>query len=160
MADLFDHFGGHEFACGFSLRTANVDELRRRLEGQFDQLDPLLFRRVASVDATLTLAEIDRALIDGHEMLQPFGAGNPQPLFTTRGVTIVSRREFAPDCVELLVTDSSAEATAVLWPSAAALRESVGNGHAVDLLVQLEPAPQLKSGVRLTIVDVRNSAEG
>ena len=158
VADLFSHFGGHQFACGFSLPTAKIDELRRRLKEQFEALEPALFRRTAYVDATLTLAEIDRSLIEGHEMLQPFGAGNPQPLFVTRRVVVTNRHEFAPDCLELRLSDDSGEATAVLWPSAATLRDSMSNGHAVDLLVQLEPAPQIESGVRLNVVDARNSA--
>ena len=156
VSDLFTHFGGHEFACGFALPSANVSELRRRLTEQFASIDDERFRRVAQVDATLRFSEIDQEFVNGHELLEPFGAGNPQPMFVTRGVRVKQRREFAADCVEMILQDSSGEATAVLWPSASALGEVVGNGHAVDLLYQIEPSTQSKSGpARLTIVDAR-----
>jgi single-stranded-DNA-specific exonuclease len=160
VSDLFTHFGGHEFACGFSMPAANIDELRRRLAAQFAEIDDDCFRRVASVEAALAFADIDQEFVNGHEMLQPFGAANPQPMFVTRGVRISRRREFAADCVEMVLNDGTADATAVLWPSASALRDIVGNGHAVDLLYQIEPATQSGSGAaRLTIVDARNSTE-
>lgn len=156
VSDLFTHFGGHEFACGFALPSENVPELRRRLTEQFASIDATKFRRVATVDATLAFADIDQEFVNGHEMLQPFGAANPQPLFMTRGVHITQRREFAADCIEMCLADATGEATAVLWPSASALREVVGNGHAVDVLYQIEPATQSRSGAaRLSIVDAR-----
>ncbi|MEA2329057.1 MAG: single-stranded-DNA-specific exonuclease, partial [Thermoanaerobaculia bacterium] len=160
VADLFTHFGGHEFACGFAMPAANVPELRGRLLERFATLDPNRFHRVANADALLTLSEIDQEFIDSHEMLQPFGASNPQPLFVTRGVKVLHRREFAPDCIEMTVSDGSADATAMLWPSATALNEVVGNGHAFDLLYQLEPAQAPRTGARLTVVDARNSVVG
>lgn len=160
VADLFTHFGGHEFACGFSLPAKNIAELRKRLTEQFDRIGDDPFRRIANVDATLSFGDIDQEFVNGHEMLQPFGAANPQPLFVTRGVHISQRREFAADCLEMAVTDATGGAIAVLWPSASALREVVGNGHAVDLLYQIEPATQSRSGAaRLSIVDARNSVE-
>src|SRR3954469_2565289 len=59
VAELFTHFGGHEFACGFALPASNVDELRRRLEERFAAFDEDVFRRDAQVDAEVTLAEVD-----------------------------------------------------------------------------------------------------
>jgi single-stranded-DNA-specific exonuclease len=158
VSDLFTHFGGHEFACGFSIVARNIPALRERLTRQFEAIDAGLFRRVAAVDAALTFADLDQEFVNGHEMLQPFGAANPQPLFMTRRVTIGQRREFATDCLELVVNDGTADATAVVWPSASALRPAVANGDALDLLYQVEPATQSRSGAaRLTIVDARPS---
>ena len=152
VADLFTHFGGHEFACGFSLERRNLDELRRRLREQVDQIDEERFRREARVDATLTLADIDAEFVRAHEMLQPFGAGNAQPLFAVRGVTVTGTRTFAEDCCELTLQDATGRATAVLWPSVKQLAPAVVKGP-VDLLVHVEPDKWC--GARLTVVDVR-----
>jgi len=43
----------------------------------------------------VTLGEIDRPFLAAHELMQPFGAGNAQPLFLTRRVTVRGRREFS-----------------------------------------------------------------
>jgi single-stranded-DNA-specific exonuclease len=59
VSDVFTHFGGHEFACGFSLESRNLDALRARLHQLFETFDESLFHREARIDTTLTLGEID-----------------------------------------------------------------------------------------------------
>ncbi|HEV7426944.1 MAG TPA: single-stranded-DNA-specific exonuclease RecJ [Thermoanaerobaculia bacterium] len=157
VADLFTHFGGHEFACGFALPAANVDELRRRLEERFAAFDEDVFRREAQVDAEVTFAEVDQEFVKTHEMMQPFGAGNLQPLFLTRNAKVTATREFAPDCCELTLDDGTARAAAVLWPSARALAGDVKNGATVDLLFHIEPDGYAANGGKLTIIDARPS---
>ncbi|MEA2337067.1 MAG: single-stranded-DNA-specific exonuclease, partial [Thermoanaerobaculia bacterium] len=146
-----------EFACGFALPAVHVDELRRRLEERFASFDEDVFRREAQVDAEVTLAEVDEEFVKGHEMMQPFGAGNLQPLFLTRNATVTATREFAPECCELTLDDGTGKALAVLWPSARALVAEVKNGATVDLLFHIEPDGYAASGGKLTIVDARPS---
>jgi single-stranded-DNA-specific exonuclease len=157
VADLFTHFGGHEFACGFALPASNVAELRRRLEERFAAFDEDVFRREAQVDAEVTFAEVDQEFVKAHEMMQPFGAGNLQPLFLTRNANVLATREFAPDCCELTIDDGTGRAAAVLWPSVRALAAEVKNGATIDLLFRIEPDGYAASGAKLTIVDARPS---
>ena len=86
-------------------------------------------------------------------MLQPFGAGNPQPLFLTSSVNVVSRRAFGEDCCEVMLEDRTGRASAVLWPSVTPLNGVLASGSRADVLFHLEPGP------RLTVVDARNSTE-
>lgn len=153
VSELFTHFGGHEFACGFSLPLRNLEALRTRLRERFATLDEELFRREALVDATLSLGEVNGEFLAAHEMLQPFGAGNTQPLFLLRDVTVAATREFAEDCRELTLRDATGSGTAVLWPSAKELSSALAGE--VDLLVKIEPDKY--RGVRLEIIDVRAS---
>jgi single-stranded-DNA-specific exonuclease len=159
VADLFTHFGGHEFACGFALPAANVDELRRRLQERFAAFDEDVFRREVQVDAEVTLAEVDQEFVKAHEMMQPFGAGNLQPLFLTRNANVTATREFAPGCCELTLDDGTGRSAAVLWPSAQALAGDVKTGATIDLLFHIEPDGYTSSGAKLTIVDARRSRE-
>ncbi|MDQ3282891.1 MAG: single-stranded-DNA-specific exonuclease RecJ [Acidobacteriota bacterium] len=152
VADLFTHFGGHEFACGFSLPLRNLEALRSRLHERFEELDEELFRREACIDAPLTFAEIDPEFVAAHEMLQPFGAGNAQPLFLVRNVTVTGTRTFAEDCCELSLEDATGRATGVLWPSVKQLATELTRG-AIDLLVHVEP--DAYRGARLNVVDAR-----
>jgi len=158
VAELFTHFGGHEFACGFSLPLANLDELRTRLTAQFAELDDSLFVRRAAADAELTLDAINREFLAAHEMLQPFGAGNPQPLFVARDLEIVSTRQFADDCYELVVSDREGRANAVVWPSVRRALGDFSGGGTVDLLFHVEPDSYAPSGARLSVVDARPGA--
>ena len=155
--ELFTHFGGHEFACGFSLPARNLPELRRRLHEQFEAIDEVLFRREAHIDATVTLADVDAEFLAAHEMLQPFGAGNPQPLFLIRNVEVTGTRSFAEDCCELSLRDGTGRGLGVLWPSAKQLANDVVKGP-VDLLVKVEP--DRYHTVRLEVVDARATAAG
>lgn len=153
VSEVFTHFGGHEFACGFSLERSNLEALRARLHERFERLDPELFRREARVDGTLALADIDAEFLAAHEMLQPFGAGNTQPLFVIPGVTVAGTRMFAEDCCELTLEDATGRAIGVLWPSAKELRPALSG--VVDLLVHIEP--DRYAGARLNVVDVRET---
>ena len=150
VSELFTHFGGHEFACGFSLEARNLVELRTRLHAFFESVQEDSFRREAQVDAALTLGEIDGEFLAAHEMLQPFGAGNTQPLFLVSDVTVTGTRTFAEDCCELSLQDATGSATAVLWPSVKSLAPFT---TPVDLLVKVEP--DRYKGWRLEVVDGR-----
>jgi single-stranded-DNA-specific exonuclease len=151
VSDLFTHFGGHEFACGFSLPASNLPALKARLHERFEAFDEERFRREANIDATVTLGELDAEFLAAHEMFQPFGAGNAQPLFLVRDVTVTNTRTFAEDCSELSLQDSTGKATAVLWPSVKALGSEL-TGKA-DVLVKLEP--DRYTTFRLEVVDAR-----
>jgi single-stranded-DNA-specific exonuclease len=159
VGEVFTHFGGHAYACGFSLETRNLDALRERLAAGFATLDESLFRREARVDAALPFGAIDREFIAAHEMLQPFGAGNPQPLFLAHDALVISARTFAPDCVELELEDATGRATAVLWPSAQAVAEHLAPGARADVLFHVEPDSYAPAGARLAIADARNSTD-
>lgn len=86
---LLEKFGGHEMAAGVTLQQARFAEFRdafRECAGRLldaDQLRPAL-----RFDAELSLDEIGFDLLQQHEALQPFGMGNPQPVFVAREVTL------------------------------------------------------------------------
>ena len=153
VSDLFTHFGGHEFACGFSLPARNLPALRARLHDLFESYGQEDFRREARIDAALTLAEVDGEFLEAHELLQPFGAGNAQPLFLVSQATVTATRTFAEDCCEMSLQDATGRATAILWPSVKQLAPTLAGE--VDLLVRVEP--DRYRGVRLEVVDGRAS---
>lgn len=83
--------GGHEMAAGLSVELERFDHFRAaflahaRATLTDDHLRPRLH-----LEAELPLREISLALLERHEQLQPFGMGNPQPLFFARGVTFAA----------------------------------------------------------------------
>jgi single-stranded-DNA-specific exonuclease len=107
--------GGHEMAAGLTLREVNLADFRRNFCACARELltDEQLQPRV-HLDAVLTLAEIDHALLDQHEAMQPFGMGNPQPLFVARGVTLAAEpRVMKEKHLSLLLRQSRREYRAV-----------------------------------------------
>lgn len=77
--DLFERFGGHKAACGFTIREENVEELHERIRKQMESVDEALFQRKIRPDMTLHGGQITFALADQLAMLEPCGAGNPKP---------------------------------------------------------------------------------
>ncbi|HEX7193210.1 MAG TPA: single-stranded-DNA-specific exonuclease RecJ [Thermoanaerobaculia bacterium] len=158
VSDLFEHFGGHDYACGFSLPSTNLPALRERLSAVFDELDASLFVRAARVDGELALHDIDREFVAGHEMLEPFGAANPQPLFALRSVDVVGTRTFAEDCCEITLASNGDRAVAIVWPSVKQLANEMVRAVRLDVLVQIEPDSYQASGAKLIVADARRSA--
>jgi single-stranded-DNA-specific exonuclease len=90
-ADTLDKYGGHEMAAGLALHDENfgmfAGEFRKAARELLsdEALQPCL-----RLDHELAFGEIDVSFLRWHEMLQPFGNGNRQPLFLARGVDSVA----------------------------------------------------------------------
>lgn len=91
-ADLLVEFGGHRYAAGLSIDEETLEQFVERFEEvsagllSADDLIPVL-----SVDAELSPHEVTAGLADAILSLEPFGAGNPEPLFVLRDMEIVQR---------------------------------------------------------------------
>ncbi|HEX8141955.1 MAG TPA: single-stranded-DNA-specific exonuclease RecJ [Pyrinomonadaceae bacterium] len=90
-ADLFEKFGGHSHAAGLTIRRDRIPELRRRLnEHAAARLSAEDLLPVLHIDAELPPSALSLALTEELRRLEPFGAGNPRPVFMTRGMRLVS----------------------------------------------------------------------
>ena len=78
VADLLDHFGGHAQAAGFSLRPGTYEAFAERLPKAFVG-EPLTADRF--YDADLTHLPVTLGLCRELERLEPYGNGNPKPIF-------------------------------------------------------------------------------
>jgi len=89
--DLLEKFGGHSHAAGLSIRRERILEFRQRLNEHAascltdEQLVPTL-----NIDAEVPAREINFSLSQDLRALEPFGAGNPRPVFVTRDFRILS----------------------------------------------------------------------
>lgn len=87
--DLFEQFGGHAAAAGVKIQVDRIGELRRRLEDYAanflsdDDFQPRLL-----IDANVSSASMDLEVVRQLRYFEPFGAGNPKPIFVTRDFVI------------------------------------------------------------------------
>lgn len=85
--ELLLAFGGHPMAAGLSLDVSHIDEFRNRLNTQEslteDDLTPKVY-----IDMHIPLDYISFSLIEELEKLEPFGKGNPKPLFGVKNVKV------------------------------------------------------------------------
>ncbi len=89
---LFTRFGGHAHAVGFSLPSERVAELRARMEAYTKSraLDEEIVEDQTECDAEIRLSEISPEFLHAVELLGPFGNGNPEPLWVSRGVRLAA----------------------------------------------------------------------
>src|SRR5580700_6066628 len=89
-APLFTRFGGHAHAVGFSLPAANLPELRTRLDDYARaRLTLADFEPILDLDAELPFDEITPDLFQALRRLEPFGMGNPEPVFAARNLRLM-----------------------------------------------------------------------
>ncbi len=87
-------WGGHPMAVGVSLKKLHLETFRKRfadavrLAAGSDLIEPVLH-----LSAWITPDQIRDTFMDELEAMQPFGQGNPEPIFGVRGVVLRSRPE-------------------------------------------------------------------
>ncbi len=88
--DLFLRFGGHRQAAGLTMEAARVAEFRARINAYADaRLEPEDLMPKLRIDAALGLRAINPDVVEGLLALEPFGLGNPRPVFHTDPVEII-----------------------------------------------------------------------
>jgi single-stranded-DNA-specific exonuclease len=149
-ADLFTRFGGHAFAIGFALPAEALPELKRRLrlyaEEHLATREP---EHLLRIHAELPLDRISSVLVGWLRKLEPFGHGNPEPVFVARRVRLLTaprvmkerhiRLELAQDSVQPLPRPGTSGALrAVGWNLAARAAElSLAPGSLIDLAYRI-----------------------
>ncbi|MBN1862458.1 MAG: single-stranded-DNA-specific exonuclease RecJ [Dehalococcoidales bacterium] len=90
---LFSRFGGHAQAAGFSIPTKKLPILKQSLlETATKELAGVDLRPHLDIDAEVRLAELGGNSFPAIQKLAPFGQGNPNPAFLSRGVEVADCR--------------------------------------------------------------------
>lgn len=88
-SDLLTHCGGHPMAVGLSLKSENISLFRKKINEYATQFDVMPFDKL-KIDCKLNPAGINVELVKSLSYLQPYGAGNPTPLFGLYNMTLVN----------------------------------------------------------------------
>ncbi len=170
--ELFLRYGGHAAAVGFAMRAENVAELRRRLNEHArarlagEQLQPVL-----EFDGELTMEQVTPRLWESLRSLQPFGMGNPEPVFLARGVALmgepkVMREKHLKLKVRRYESSSAGSLTrgldALGWRMAHRLEaEPLAGGAVLDVLFRIEQNTHrdFGGGLQLVLSDFRRAEQ-
>ena len=139
-SDLLTNFGGHKFAAGLSMHINDLPEFQERFEAYVaahireDQLQPTL-----QIEAELQLGDITKSFYNVLRHLEPFGPGNPRPLFVSRH--LINHRDTRAvgkerEHLRLDVTDRVNAITGIAF-GRADMAEYIQNGNAVDICYEL-----------------------
>lgn len=91
---LFEGVGGHPMAAGFTIRNENLTRLETELAKVTEELiDEQTLTPKIKVEAELPAGIINQELPAITKKLEPFGVGNPQPIFLVRNLRVVGARK-------------------------------------------------------------------
>ena len=138
--DLLTNFGGHKYAAGLSMHINDLPAFRKRFEAyvaahiQPNQLQPTL-----EIEAEIQLGDITKSFYNVLRHLEPFGPGNPRPLFVSR--RLINHRDTRAvgkerEHLRLDVTDRQNAITGIAF-GRADMAEYIQNGNAVDICYEL-----------------------
>jgi single-stranded-DNA-specific exonuclease len=165
--DLFTRFGGHAHAVGFAMPTKDVPVLKQKLNDYAQvRLTPEDLLPQLSIDAEIPLNSVTPDLLRNLGRLEPFGHGNPEPVFSSHGVNLLLPPKILKDKhIKLRVNQRLADAKAsfnyeaVGWRMAERLQaEALQPGDNLDVAftVGMNSHPDF-GGLELTLEDYRKS---
>ena len=161
--DLLTNFGGHKYAAGLSMHIDNLPAFCERFEQYVathireDQLQPTLL-----VEAELELADITPAFYNVIRYLEPFGPGNPRPLFVSRN--LINHRDTrvvgkTGEHLRLDVTDRAYAITGIAF-GRAEMAKHIQNGNPVDICYELdENTFNHHTSIQMMVQDIIPSSE-
>ncbi len=116
-APLMVRFGGHRAAAGFTVENGNLDPLRESLLIQAQtELAGVDLAPVIEIDAAIPLGRVNGELMRELTAMAPFGVGNPEPVFLSRGLEVRDVRVMGEDGKHLRLQLRDGRAT---WPAVA-----------------------------------------
>jgi single-stranded-DNA-specific exonuclease len=165
--DLFTRFGGHAHAVGFALPSQAVPLLKQRLNDYAQtRLTPDDLLPQISIEAEIPLSSVTPDLLRNLGRLEPFGHGNPEPVFCSHGVNLLLPPRILKDKhIKLRVNQRLADSKAsfnyeaVGWRMAERLQaEALQPGDNLDVAftVGINSHPDF-GGLELTLEDYRKS---
>ena len=159
--DLLDRFGGHSHAAGLAIRRDRLTEFRRRLNEHAasclteDDLTPALL-----IDAEVTALDLSFELSQHLRLLEPFGAGNPRPIFATRSLRVLGEPQVLKEQhLKLRVAgENNRPLEAIWWRGLEEGAATLQAGERIDLAYEFEAQAWMGDiRLQLNVRDVRRS---
>lgn len=99
--EYLERLGGHSAAVGLSIRPENIEALKELLE----RVLPLPGPSIIDIDAVITLPQLNLDWVSELSLLEPYGEGNPQPIFMLKEISPQTRRTNTGEHLQLQVGD-------------------------------------------------------
>ena len=158
-ADALDRFGGHAAAGGFAVKEGEIDRFRELFcEGCQKQLVamPPARRGVSMLDAWVSPADLTLDLAETVQRMEPFGEGNPEPIFGLKGVCLGDVRQIGDKGRHLAVNFKGRDIPKSVWWNKGDRVDEIRAASSVpcDVVFTLEISDYMVHHVELRIVDI------
>lgn len=162
-SDRLIGFGGHKAAAGLKMSPADFDDFAARFDDHCrGALTPEQREKTLDIDAEVRLGMLNTALVDRIESLEPYGIGNPRPIFVASGLTLAADPRLCGERknhVQLRLSQGPATLKAVAWNMADRVK---GLSAGTPLSVAFYPNINEWNGrreVQLEIKDLKTAGE-
>ena len=114
--DALDRFGGHAAAAGFAVKEGRMDDFRRRFYAVCKgKTTDVAAKAEQEPDAWISPSDATLELAEALSMLEPFGEGNPEPVFGMKDVFFSDAKPVGADGRHLSLTLRGSGLNAVFW---------------------------------------------
>jgi single-stranded-DNA-specific exonuclease len=164
---LFTRFGGHAHAVGFSLPSERMALLRERMQFYGStRLTETMLLPLLHCDAEVLLSDLTQNFFDWLARCEPFGIGNCEPVFVTRGLTLTAPVRIIKErhiCLQLERVGEPFRFSALGWSRGIdwpirCTAMALDKGSSIDVAYRLKAKsnPQFP-GLELELVDIRTA---
>jgi len=152
-------FGGHKMAAGITIEPERIERFAKEFEDYAkNNLSEKDIAAKIDIDAVVPLVQFREEIINELQMLGPFGQGNPEPIFATKGVCLAApprRVGTGGDHLKLVITDNTATVRCIGFRLGKLEKKLLGSEY-FDIAYQ----PQINTyngdrNVELNIVDIQ-----
>lgn len=152
---VFEGVGGHEEAGGFTVTNDFIHTLEDELVKVYQAVRKEKETNELSVDATLSLSEVNWINWKQVEKFAPFGVGNPKPVFLFENIKLTNPRYFGKEKTHLELSFENSPIKAILFFAEHEKYKSLTVGDFIDMVATMEVNTfRSKRELRLRIVNV------
>lgn len=152
VSDCLTHFGGHTLAAGIGLNSDRIEEFRIRINDYADSVEMPF--PVQKIDCRINPGSISLDILNALDVMEPFGAGNPQPCFGLYGVKIEDFSSIGDGRHMRLTISKNDARTGAVWFGMQEKLFPYSRGDIVDLAVTLDR--NIYNGETRISVNVKN----
>jgi len=140
LGNLFENFGGHRQACGISMNVLNFKTFyNKMIEIAAKNIKDRDTQKKFTYDLELNFRDINKKILNEINLLKPFGAGNPEPSFTTENCTIIDFYYLMKERhVRLKLKQSGRVFNAIMFKIDKRVKEKIITGNKINILYKIE----------------------
>jgi len=131
--------GGHPMAAGFSVATEHIEEFVKALEKKASEVvTEEHLKRYLKIDVLISFPIISMEFLEAIGKLEPYGMGNPEPVFATKNVLIVESRKIGREQNHLKMKVESEGKTFGALAFGMANKVDLSTGDVVDIAYTID----------------------
>lgn len=159
-SDLLEHFGGHKYAAGLSLKPENLPQFKQKFNDYVTAtIEESMLVPEIEIDLTLDFSQITAKFVRILKQFAPFGPGNMSPIFRSDHVVDTGRSRIVGKNhlkLELMQTTTRSEAFSGIAFQQGHLHEQIRSGKSFSICYHIEENEWMgKISLQLNVKDIK-----